>query len=89
MELGTRTEEHDVVCDLEATIAGFMPADGLHERWCWGPSPIEGFSVKSCYNVLMELYNYNEVDDDFRKTVKRLWASDVPSKVLIFEWRLL
>jgi hypothetical protein len=50
---------------------------------------MEFFLVRSCYSLLLASLPVEEVDENILAAMKILWRIDVPSKVLVFGWRLL
>lgn len=49
-----------------------------------------GFSVKSCYQVLESIFDYDmQVDENIIQLLDKLWFTNTPSNILIFSWRLL
>jgi hypothetical protein len=59
------------------------------DRWCWIPETSGLFSIKSCYYAFLRNRQIDELDPNVLKAINLLWRNDVPSKVLIFGWRLL
>ncbi|KAK2410194.1 hypothetical protein QL285_045571 [Trifolium repens] len=47
------------------------------------------FSVNSCYNLLIAARQTEELNAPLLAALKKLWKSDIPSKILVFGWRLL
>lgn len=49
-----------------------------------------GFSVKIHYHILEYVFDSNmHVDDSIIQLLNKLWITNAPSKILIFDWRLL
>jgi hypothetical protein len=70
---------------LEGTVMG-VGADS----WVWKPDREGGFSVNSCYKLLLNLF-YGEVPlNEVEKVIFReIWRSKAPAKVLAFSWTML
>ncbi|XP_045797681.1 uncharacterized protein LOC123891843 [Trifolium pratense] len=45
--------------------------------------------LKSCYFSLLETRQAEYVEENVLEVIKRLWKTDVPSKINVFGWRLL
>jgi hypothetical protein len=74
---------------LKDLLVGISLQHGSSDRWRWIPDRIGIFSVKSCYSLLLDQRQIEGVEPDRLEAIKKLWKNDVPSKVLIFAWRLL
>ncbi|PNY05057.1 ribonuclease H, partial [Trifolium pratense] len=59
------------------------------DKWRWTPDSTGLFSVKPCYNVLLEKRHSEVLDPNLLTPIRQLWRNDIPSKVLCFGWRLL
>jgi hypothetical protein len=85
--LSDTEEQH--LCTLKDLLAGLSLQQSCLDRWRWIPDQIGIFSVKSCYSILLDQRQVDAVDSDRLEALKKLWRNDVPSKVLVFAWRLL
>jgi hypothetical protein len=74
---------------LMEVLAGFSLQHNQIDSWRWIPGIAGAFSVKSCYNHLLEHHLATAEDSDVCASLKILWRNDLPSKVLVFGWRLL
>jgi hypothetical protein len=59
------------------------------DSWRWVPDTNGMFSVKSYYNLLLAARHTEELNEPLLAALKKLWKSDIPSKILVFGWRLL
>lgn len=60
------------------------------DRWCWKPKEGGVFSVKSCCNILQDLWLVDGVlSEDEEVVFRNLWKSKALSKVLACSWTLL
>jgi len=58
--------------------------------WDWKPEKDGVFSVKSCYMLLLNLFNIEAPLNDVEKMIFReIWKSKAPAKVLAFSWTLM
>ncbi|KAH1239475.1 putative ribonuclease H protein [Glycine max] len=55
------------------------------DQWVWVADSSGQYTVRSAYNVLREDLLQEDQDGEF----KELWKVKVPSKVIVFAWRLL
>ncbi|CAJ2637710.1 unnamed protein product [Trifolium pratense] len=75
--------------DLKVLLADFSLQANVQDTWRWVPGNTGFFSVKSCYNWLLEQCQIEELSSNVLIAIKKLWRNDVPSKVNFFGWRLL
>jgi hypothetical protein len=59
------------------------------DSWRWVPDTNGMFSVISLYNLLLAARQTKELNEPLLAALKKLWKSDIPSKILVFGWRLL
>ncbi|XP_045802786.1 uncharacterized protein LOC123896448 [Trifolium pratense] len=76
------------VIDLSELLVGFSLHSLNPDKWKWLPDTSGLFSVKSCYQVLLENSEIIVLDSNVLTAIKHLWRNDAPSKVLVFGWRL-
>jgi hypothetical protein len=53
------------------------------------PGPAGIFSIKSCYNLLLDFCQAVVLEQEVLEAIRKLWKNDVPSKIKVFGWRLL
>jgi hypothetical protein len=82
----TEQQQLDSLCTL---LVGFSLHSNRLDSWRWIPGTVGIFSVKSCYNFLLVKYQPAVLDSEMLEVLKSLWKNDLPSKVLVFGWRLL
>ncbi|PNX56575.1 hypothetical protein L195_g058274, partial [Trifolium pratense] len=49
------------------------------DRWRWIPGSTGSFSVKSCYNFLVQFDSAENLNPSMLEAFKKLWKNDVPS----------
>lgn len=59
------------------------------DLWFWKPIGGASFSVASAYQLLLNLCYEISYDDSVESWATNFWKSLVPSKILVFAWRLL
>jgi hypothetical protein len=74
---------------LKELLLGFSLNSNSDDRWRWKFETMGFFSVRSCYSLLLASRPVEEVDENILAAIKILWRNDVPSKILVFGWRLL
>ncbi|GAU32897.1 hypothetical protein TSUD_393180 [Trifolium subterraneum] len=84
----TDNEEQQMM-DLSELLVGISLQADTDDSWRWIPESTCLFSVKSCYNALLQNNQLEELDSNVLNAIKHLWRNDVPSKILVFGWRLL
>jgi hypothetical protein len=82
-------EELQQLNSLIELLVGFSLHHNRPDSWRWIPGAAGIFSVKSCYNFLLENRHVVVLDPEVLDLLKNLWIIYVPSKVLVFGWRLL
>lgn len=80
-----------VLADFVAFFQDIQLNANEEDTWIWSIDRVRGFTVKSCYNWMCNRVTNddNSSDDPVIKAWKSLWRCDIPSKVLVFCWRLL
>ncbi|CAJ2678430.1 unnamed protein product [Trifolium pratense] len=81
--------EAQQLTELQGLFEGFSLHNNNHDQWRWIPDSNGLFTVKSCYTNLLDLRQVELQDVHVLEAIRRLWKSDVPSKVNVFGWRLL
>ncbi|CAJ2634841.1 unnamed protein product [Trifolium pratense] len=81
--------EQQQVLALKGLLAGFFCSESEPDHWRWIPDVNGRFSVKSCYSFLLSLNQASTLETKAAEAFTRLWKSDVPSKIIVFGWRLL
>ncbi|CAJ2637160.1 unnamed protein product [Trifolium pratense] len=84
----TQEEEIDLL-KLKELLVDINLNLNCADRWRWIPGDAGLFSVKSCYNFLVQFVTVENLNPSMLEAVKKLWKNDVPSKVNVFGWRLL
>jgi hypothetical protein len=81
--------EKELVVDLLARLEGKVLGDRA-DSWVWKPDIEGGFSVKSCYTLLLDHFNVEVPLNEVEKVIFRaIWRSKAPGKVLAFSWTML
>ncbi|GAU20609.1 hypothetical protein TSUD_33450 [Trifolium subterraneum] len=84
----TEDEERQVV-ELSELLVGFSLQPNNHDHWRWIPESNGMYSVKSFYNILLNYRDVAGLDPNVLNALNHLWRTDIPSKALVFGWRLL
>jgi hypothetical protein len=72
-----------------ALIQQFVPSVE-DDRWLWRDSREEGFSVKSCYLLLVRNFREHNIMDPTSVFVfSKIWKCGAPSKACAFVWQML
>ncbi|KAK2410047.1 hypothetical protein QL285_045438 [Trifolium repens] len=82
-------EEHQQLQELSTLLADISLSPDRPDSWRWIPGTTGTFSVKPCYSFLLDSRQPEAIDADVLEAIKKLWRNDLPSKVLVFGWRLL
>ena len=77
--------EIDQAVSFIQEVEGFRIRPDIGDQWVWEADPSGQYSVKSAYSVLIQDVSKEAPDEEF----KELWKLKVPSKVVVFAWRLL
>jgi hypothetical protein len=83
------TSEQTQLDAFKVLLLDFTFIPNAVDRWRWMTGSLGLFSVRSCYSLLSESQAAEEIDVNVLVAVKKLWKIDIPSKVLVFGWRLL
>jgi hypothetical protein len=75
--------------DLKELLVGFSLHSTTGDKWKWVPGTTGIFSVKSCYSLLLQHRQVEQLDVNVLAAINKLWRNDVPSKISVFGWRLL
>ncbi|KAK2357157.1 hypothetical protein QL285_094457 [Trifolium repens] len=86
---GLNEAEEQHLINLKVLFEGFSFQPTCSDRWRWIPNTNGIFSIKSCYSWLVDSRQEGSLDDNLLNAIKKLWRTDVPSKVHAFGWRLL
>ncbi|GAU46233.1 hypothetical protein TSUD_34180 [Trifolium subterraneum] len=81
--------EEQQATELSMLLIGFSLQPGKHDYWRWRPESSGLFSVKSCYNILLNTRQITSLDSNVLHAINQLWRNDISSKVLVFSWRWL
>ncbi|GAU21257.1 hypothetical protein TSUD_286670 [Trifolium subterraneum] len=74
--------ENVQLLDLMNLLTGLsLQPDGV-DKWRWTPESGGIFSVKSCYNLLIEARNTVISDANVLGAIQKLWKNDVPFKIV-------
>ncbi|MCI25208.1 ribonuclease H protein [Trifolium medium] len=84
----TQVEEYDLI-KLKELLLDVNLNPNSADRWRWILGSAGLFSVKSCYNFLIQNDSAEALHPTMLEAIKKLWKNDVPSKVSVFGWRLL
>ncbi|CAJ2637084.1 unnamed protein product [Trifolium pratense] len=74
---------------LKGFLVGITPHMNVEDKHRWIANPLGIYSVKSCYSILISIYNQHLLQPDVERALHELWLNDIPSKVSVFCWRLL
>jgi hypothetical protein len=81
--------EEDLLRQLEQIIMGFTPSVST-DAWNWRANGEDGFTVKSCYDLLYtSLGPARGSDLLFDFVFSNVWKCAAPSKICAFSWQLL
>jgi hypothetical protein len=81
--------ETDVARQLEQVVEQFIPSQAA-DCWKWRYNGDDGFTVKTCYDLLYAKSRGDVVSDPLREFVfAKVWKCAAPSKVCAFSWQLL
>jgi hypothetical protein len=70
-------------------IEQFQP-NQQEDVWKWRENMEDGFTVKSCYELLYKIFRAPAATDPFKDFVfSNIWRCAAPSKVCAFSWQLL
>lgn len=83
------TSEQTQLDAFKVLLLDFTFIPNAVDRWRWMTGSLGLFFVRSCYSLLSESQAAEEIDVNVLVAVKKLWKIDIPSKVLVFGWRLL
>lgn len=75
--------------ELQGILTQVCVQQDVEDTWVWKPDPLRGFSVKSAYSTFYNSANTILLDLDAERIFHKLWQCSVPSKILVFAWRLL
>lgn len=84
----------DDVNELMMILKDVYSARGVADRWCWSIDPLNSFSVRSCYLFLSQADQASPVDSSRpvsawqKSKLKALWRTHIPTKILLFGWRI-
>jgi hypothetical protein len=81
--------EEQQLNSLIELLVGFSLQANTPDRWCWTPETAGNFTVSSCYTFLVAAVPQILLDENTVKAIQELWLNDIPTKVIIFAWRLL
>jgi hypothetical protein len=81
--------EQQQLDNLRTLLVGFSLHSNQPDSWRWIPGYAGLFSVKSCCSFLLDKCQPVVLDLEVMEVLKKLWKNDLPSKVLVFGWRLL
>jgi hypothetical protein len=81
--------EQPLSLQLALVIDHFQPTL-VDDSWHWRENMEEGFTVKSCYDLLHKTFRANEELGPLKDFVfSNIWCCAAPSKVCAFSWQLL
>ncbi|XP_058757673.1 uncharacterized protein LOC131630949 [Vicia villosa] len=77
------------VRDLVSFLGDATPTVGVMDSYVWWKNSL-GFSVKAAYDMILEgSYRGHRLEVDIIRALNRMWKTKLPSKILIFGWRLI
>lgn len=81
--------DSDSMESLLLVLSRKIPLEGSEDSFVWRRNSL-GFSVKAAYQMVLEgRVRVSSFDDNLLKVLIGFWKTKIPSKVLIFGWRLL
>ncbi|XP_045820252.1 uncharacterized protein LOC123913525 [Trifolium pratense] len=83
------SDEDHQLHELKDLLQSFFIHPDRPDRWRWILSFMGLFTVKFCYDWLLQSFDTYVVDFNVLKAIQQLWKNNVPSKINIFGWRLL
>ncbi|MCI30125.1 putative ribonuclease H protein, partial [Trifolium medium] len=75
----TQSEEHELINLKELLLDANVNPNSV-DRWRWSIGYAGLFSVKSCYNFLLQISLTETLQPMLLEAIKKLWKNDVPSK---------
>jgi hypothetical protein len=75
--------------ELLLLLDHFRPRRDMGDRRKWIPHAAGMFSVNSAYVSLLNRLEMEAIDSNTLLALKKLWKTNIPSKVAVFGWRLL
>ncbi|GAU25336.1 hypothetical protein TSUD_375990 [Trifolium subterraneum] len=84
----TENEEQQLE-ELKGLLVGFSLLPNSTDCWCWALGNNGCFTVKSCYDWLLQYRQDEELNGNVLAAIKQLWKNEVPTKVSIFGWRII
>ncbi|XP_058756595.1 uncharacterized protein LOC131629813 [Vicia villosa] len=88
-EAFSREAEDVTVGSLLSVLEGKAPVEEEEDSFVWWRNS-SGYSVKAAYQMIVEGKVREPImDENLVKALMGLWKTKIPSKVLIFGWRLL
>jgi hypothetical protein len=81
--------EQPLYLQLVNVIEQFQP-NQREDVWNWRENVEDGFTVKSCYDLLYKTFRVDGEIDSLKKFVfSNIWRCAAPSKVCAFSWQLV
>ncbi|XP_058741005.1 uncharacterized protein LOC131613343 [Vicia villosa] len=74
---------------LKNILSEIQPIPGAMDKCVWIPNSEKQFSVLSFYNVIIQVEDTGQLHESTKEALELLWETKVPSKIKIFNWRLL
>lgn len=62
---------------------------GAEDKCIWVPDAVKKIYVQSFYKIILQVEDHAQLSESTTEALDMLWDSKVPSKVKIFNWRLL
>jgi hypothetical protein len=81
--------EEPIKAEFLDVINQFVPSE-RDDLWLWRENKDDGFSVKSCYDMLQNKFSLSSVLEPSEELAySMIWKCGAPSKVCAFSWQLL
>lgn len=75
--------------EAKALLHGLIPKESKNDLWLWKHDQSGAFTVKSAYLHIITCVDGLILNQNLSRSLKALWRTSIPSKVVVFVWRLL
>ena len=81
--------EDKLEAGLDSMLRSLQSNPCSSDKWIWSEDAVDSYTGNSRYKMLLDDRMYVLRDEILLNSLQLLWINSVPSKVLIFTWRLL